>query len=55
MYSVTNVGTHLTQWYSDIGSGLTTGVTAILVGMGALLVLGFVTRHVVRKITGRKF
>jgi len=55
MYSTTNVATHLTQWYSDIGTGLTTGVTAILVGMGALLVLGFVTRHVVRKITGRKF
>jgi len=55
MYSYANVATQLTQFYADIGSSLTTAVTAILVGMGALLVLGFVTRHVVRKITGRKF
>jgi len=55
MFSTTTVATLLTTWYSDIGSGLTTGITAILVGLGALLVLGFVTRHVIRKITGRKF
>jgi len=55
MYSYATVATQLTQFYSDLGTGLTTGVTAILVGMGALVVLGFITRHVVRKITGRKF
>jgi len=55
MITVTSIGTLLTQFYADIGSSLTTGITAVLVGMGALLVLGFVTRHVVRKITGRKF
>lgn len=55
MFSTSSVATLLTTWYSDIGTGLTTGITAILVGMGALLVLGFITRHVVRKITGRKF
>jgi len=55
MFSTTTVATLLTTWYSDIGGGLTTGITAILVGLGALLVLGFVTRQVIRKITGRKF
>jgi len=55
MYSYTNVGTQLTQFYSDIGTSLTTGLTQVLVGMGALLVLGFIVRHVVKRITGRKF
>lgn len=55
MFATSNVSTLLTTWYSDIGTGLTTGVTQILVGMAALLVLGFVTRHVIRRITGKKF
>jgi len=55
MFSTTTVASLLTTWYSDIGTGLSTSVTAILVGIGALLVLGFAVRHVTRKITGRKF
>jgi len=55
MLSTTTIASLLTTWYSDIGTGLQTGITQILVGMGALVVLGFVVRHVVRRITGKKF
>jgi len=55
MYTTAQVATALVQFYSDIGTGLSTSVTAILVGIGALVVLGFAIRNVTRKITGRKF
>jgi len=55
MFASSTANTLLSNFYSDVGSMLQTGIGQILIGMAALLVLGFVTRHVIRKITGKKF
>jgi len=55
MLSIANSTTYLGTAFTDVGTILTYTIPVILVGMVALLGLGFGVRHLRKYITGRKF
>lgn len=55
MWSVASTSAALAQFYTDTGTTLAATVGTILVGLVALLGLGFGVRHLRKYITGRKF
>jgi len=55
MWSVASSSAALTQSFTDTGTLLAVGIAAVLVGMIALLGLGFGIRHLKKYVTGRKF
>jgi len=55
MYSVASTSADLSTFFSNIGTTLGVTIAAVLVGMAALIGLGFAVRHITRKVTGKKF
>jgi len=55
MWSIASTTETLSTAFSNTGTILTTVVASIVVGLVALLGLGFGIRHLRRYITGRKF
>lgn len=55
MWSVASTTAALATMFTDTGTVLTAVVGTVLVGLVALLGLGFGVRHLRKYITGRKF
>jgi len=55
MITIPNVLTEFATLNTALGSGLVTVITAVLLGVGAMLVLGFAVRKIKSKVTGKKF
>jgi len=55
MWSVASTTDALTTLFSNTGTVLTATIGVVLVGLIALLGLGFGVRHLRKYITGRKF
>jgi len=55
MWGIASTTDALTTAFSNTGTILTTVIAVVLVGLIALLGLGFGIRHLRRYITGRKF
>lgn len=55
MWSIASTSDALTTAFANTGTILTVVIAAVLVGLVALLGLGFGVRHLRRYITGRKF
>jgi len=55
MYSTSTAATQLATMFTDSGTLIAIVVAAVVVGLVALLGLGFGIRHLKKYITGRKF
>lgn len=55
MWSVASTTSALATLFTDTGTTLTASIATVLVGLVALLGLGFGVRHLRKYITGRKF
>lgn len=55
MWSVASTTSTLTSAFADTGTILAVVIAAVVVGLIALLGLGFGVRHLRKYITGRKF
>jgi len=55
MYSISDATTALATMFTNSGTVITASVATILVGLVALLGLGFGVRHLRKYITGKKF
>jgi len=55
MYSTTTAATQLASMFADTGDLVAIVIAAVVVGLVALLGLGFGIRHLRKYITGRKF
>lgn len=55
MYSVASTAADLATFFTNIGSTLGVTIASVLVGLAALLGLGFAVRHIMKRITGKKF
>lgn len=55
MWSVASTTSTLSSAFTDTGTILTVVIAAVVVGLIALLGLGFGIRHLRKYITGRKF
>jgi len=55
MYSISAAVTDIGTMFTNTGTILTAIIATVLVGLIALLGLGFAVRHLRKYITGRKF
>jgi len=55
MWSVASTTTTIASAFTDTGTILTATIATVVVGLVALLGLGFAVRHLKKYITGRKF
>lgn len=55
MYSISDTTTNIATMFTNTGTILLATIATILVGLVALLGLGFAVRHLRKYITGRKF
>jgi len=55
MYSVASSTADLSTLFTNTGTIVTVVIAAVLIGLVALLGLGFGVRHLRKYITGRKF
>jgi len=55
MWTIASTTSAISTMFSDTGTVLATVIGTVLVGLVALLGLGFGVRHLKKYITGRKF
>lgn len=55
MWAIASTTGAISTMFTDTGTVLSASIAVVLVGMVALLGLGFAVRHLKKYITGRKF